>query len=156
MGTTARPFCGHVRMAASHLFWSHCFVQLMDCSCLSMFSPALNCSGESDGCVSSAGACASTTGTSISPCSASTLTQPQCRECACKEFKATEARAEVLYKGVHLGWLACQICLITFLEDHIYVCKDGRRCEVHWRQSVHIVNKFAHHHPRCHRHRQDR
>jgi hypothetical protein len=44
-----------------------------------------------------------------------------------KEFEAAQAEAEVLYEGVHFGWLAHRVCWITFPEDHIRVCKEERR-----------------------------
>ena len=46
-----------------------------------------------------------------------------------EEFKATEAEAEALHEGVHLGRLARQICLIPFPEDHIRVCEAPKTGE---------------------------
>ena len=81
IGTTGRPLCSQVRMAASHLSWSHRSARSMESSCPSTFVPPSSCSGESESCWASlARRSAWTTGTCASSPSASTLTQPRRRE----------------------------------------------------------------------------
>ena len=78
MGTTARPFCSHARMADSHLSWSHRSAWSTESSCPSTFVPPSSCSGES--CCASPARSAWTAGMCASSPSASTLTQPRRRE----------------------------------------------------------------------------
>jgi hypothetical protein len=78
MGTTARPFCSHARMADSHLSWSHRSARSTESSCPSTFVPPSSCSGES--CCASLARSARTVGTCASSPSASTVTQPRRRE----------------------------------------------------------------------------
>lgn len=82
IGTTARPFCSQVRVAASHLSWSHRSARSMESSCPSTFvAPPSSCSGERESAWASlARRSACTAGTCASSPSASTLTQPRRRE----------------------------------------------------------------------------
>ena len=78
MGTTARPFCSHARMADSHLSWSHRSARSTESSCPSTFVPPSSCSGES--CCASLARSDWTVGTCASSPSASTVTQPRRRD----------------------------------------------------------------------------